>query len=157
MVEARVEEPVTKRLLDTDTLVVDALTAKRLENLSDEDPSPKRLSADGVMLPATWRRSDGVVTPSPSLPLAPSVRKLAPDEEAIERRLLPLVPVIASIADGVVDPSPSLPLMPRLSILVPVLEATANGLTVVVPCTKKVDVGVDEPTPTFPAASTVKY
>jgi hypothetical protein len=98
--------------------------------------------------------ADGVVEPRPSLPLTASVKRFAPDDEAIESRLLfPATPVIPSIADGVVEPRPSLPLIPRLRRLTPVEDATVNGLTVVVPCTKKVEVGVEEPTPTLPLAA----
>ena len=101
---------------------------------------------------------DGDVDESPNLPFVANVKRLAPDDDAIERRLLlPAAPVIASMADGVVEPRPSLPLTPRLSMLTPVDEATANGLTVVVPRTRNVEDGVVEPIPTLPSASTVKY
>ena len=51
---------VAKRPL-AETAVVDAFTTYTLENLSVEEPSPKVLSTEGVMFPATWRRSVCVV------------------------------------------------------------------------------------------------
>ena len=68
-------------------------------------------------VPATPRLYPGVVEPIPSLPLAARVRRLRPDDDAIERRLLlPASPVIDSAADGVVDPTPKRPFEPKKNI-----------------------------------------
>ena len=77
----------------------------------------------------------GVVDPIPTLPLASTLRMVAPVDDAIAKRSLVVVPTILSIATGVVDPIPTLPLTPTSKSGTPVLEATMNGSSAPVPCT----------------------
>ena len=55
---------------------------KRLRNLRVDEPRENVSVTEGVMLPAIWRRSVGVVTPIPTFPLAKIVKSEAPVEEA---------------------------------------------------------------------------
>lgn len=70
------------------------LEVKVLRKRSVEEPREKVVSADGVMLPATWRRSVGAATPIPTLPLAKILKTDTPEEEATLKvgRVSPALP-----------------------------------------------------------------
>jgi hypothetical protein len=116
------------------------LEVKVLRKRRVEDPSEKEASVEGVMFPATWRRSVGAVTPIPIRPLEPMLKKLVPEEDATVKRLErdPAVPEIARRDEGVDDPTPMLPFCRIVKSCVPVEDATENGLTPPRPCTLKV-------------------
>ena len=86
---------------------------KVFKNLRVEDPSDQVVSTDGVVLPAIWRRSVGVVTPSPKLPLARRLKKIALEDEAKVTMdvVAPATPSTVRLAVGVDDPIPSLSLI----------------------------------------------
>jgi hypothetical protein len=47
-----------------------------------DDPREPPKSDPGVMFPATWRRSVGVVVPIPTFPSASTVKSDVPDDDA---------------------------------------------------------------------------
>ena len=100
-----------------EALVITEEEAKRLcvnvlRKRSVEDPRENVLVTDGVVLPAIWRRSVGIATPTPTLPLPRILKSCAPDEEATANGLaVPAIPRTESVAIGVEDPIPSLSLV----------------------------------------------
>ena len=65
---------------------------KVLRKRSVEDPRENVVLADGVMFPATWRRSVGAATPIPIFPLPRTVRSCVPEEEATANGFTPGLP-----------------------------------------------------------------
>jgi hypothetical protein len=63
-----------------------------LRNLSVDDPSDPPRSVEGVILPATVRRSVGVEVPIPTLPFASTVKRDAPVDDATTNGLVVDVP-----------------------------------------------------------------
>ena len=94
--------PVVEALVMTPE-VAKILEVKVLRNLSDEEPSEKVTSADGVVLPAIWRRSVGAETPIPTLPFARTLKNVVPDDDATANGLSVVDPctrnaVVAEVA-----------------------------------------------------------
>ena len=54
--------------------VAKMLEVKVFRNLREEDPREKETSEEGVMLPPTCSLSVGVLTPTPTLPLASTLK-----------------------------------------------------------------------------------
>ena len=71
---------------------------KRLRNLRVDEPRENVSVTEGVMLPAIWRRSVGVVTPIPTFPLAKIVKSEAPVEEATLNGLSPVEVALCTLS-----------------------------------------------------------
>lgn len=93
---------------------------KRLRNLSVEDPREYVVSVEGVILPAIWSLSVGVVTPPiPTLPLERIVKNDSPDEDATLNGLRTvddeLCTLNANVDDVALTPA-TVPLSRRLEV-----------------------------------------
>ena len=76
---------------------------KRLRKRRVEDPREKVSVTEGVVLPAIWRRSVGVVTPIPTFPLAKIVKSDTPVEEATLNGLSPVDVALCTLSVKVED------------------------------------------------------
>ena len=71
-----------------------------LRKRRDEEPSEKVSVTDGVVFPAIWRRSIVVgLRPTPTVPLARTVRRDAPEEDATLSGLMPGFPCTLRLND----------------------------------------------------------
>ena len=130
--------PVVEALVITAD-VANTFCAKVLRKRSVDDPSDPPRSVDGVMLPATWRRSVGAATPTPTLPEASTWKKVAPDDEETVRGLRVVVPCTRNAAVAEVAFTPDT--MP-LSRSVPIPIADGDVQRVMNPLAPPVRVAV---------------
>jgi hypothetical protein len=71
---------------------------KRLRKRREEDPREKVSVTEGVVLPAIWSLSVGVVTPIPIFPLAKIVKSDTPVEEATLNGLSPVEVALCTLS-----------------------------------------------------------